>query len=139
MRQTKRFRGRLCKECIHNYFWKYTSITLLVGWCGWISLFIAPFFVVHNLVRYLICLPMPGVPEGAELPELSDQATARIWPHADELLYRLNRGQEVDAVAVEFAEKIGVTASRLLPRSCAQPFDDLNRKSYDRSRMWSYE
>lgn len=44
--------GDLCAGCVSNYFWKFTAVTALVGWCGVISFFMAPIFVVLNIVNF---------------------------------------------------------------------------------------
>jgi hypothetical protein len=45
--------GRLCKSCIHRTYWKYAAVNLSVGWLGYISLIVAPSFLVMNTYFYL--------------------------------------------------------------------------------------
>jgi hypothetical protein len=54
--------GQLCKSCIHQLFWNYTFFTLCFGWWGVISFCLTPFIVLHNVIRYVLCLGMPPVP-----------------------------------------------------------------------------
>ena len=53
MRFHKSIKGDLCKRCINKHFWPFTITTLLVGWLGALSLFIAPFYILNNIFRYL--------------------------------------------------------------------------------------
>jgi hypothetical protein len=55
--------GCFCKSCIHQYFWAHTLVTLCLGWCGFISSLLTPFVLLHNVLRYILCLGMPPVPE----------------------------------------------------------------------------
>jgi hypothetical protein len=50
--------GNLCKSCIHSHFWSMTTVSLLLGWWGVISFLLNPFFILNNLIRYLLCLGM---------------------------------------------------------------------------------
>jgi hypothetical protein len=52
----------MCKSCIHQHFWDYTLFTVCLGWWSIISFLLTPFIVLHNIIRYLFCLPMPPVP-----------------------------------------------------------------------------
>jgi len=58
MRFHKSIKANMCKSCIHKYFWQYTLTTLAIGWLGYISIFVAPVFIVMNICRYLPCLTM---------------------------------------------------------------------------------
>lgn len=46
-------KGRLCRKCINEFFWKYTLTTLAVGWLGTISFFVAPIYILMNIFNYL--------------------------------------------------------------------------------------
>lgn len=110
----KSVRGRLCKRCVHKYFWSFTPITLAVGWLGTISIIVAPIFVLNNVGRYLLCLTMPGVPDGAESLRLSDAARARIWPFGNEIAQRINSGQDLTTMATEMAAKTGASPTEIV-------------------------
>ena len=62
MRRMKTLNAVMCKACVHQNFWKMTSITLLVGWLGTISVIIAPFLVLANIFTYVTRLGMPAAP-----------------------------------------------------------------------------
>ncbi len=78
MRRSVTYCGEFCKPCVHKHFWKATGTTLAVGWLGRISLFVAPVFIVNNIVRYVAVLGMPG-PGSADKPS---KATAAAVPVA---------------------------------------------------------
>lgn len=59
MREYKQVGGNLCKNCINKTFWRFTLITLAVGWLGAISLIVAPFFIIGNIYYYLTSLSLP--------------------------------------------------------------------------------
>jgi hypothetical protein len=120
--------GDLCKPCVHKYFWKMTATNAFLGWWGVISFMVTPFFILNNVIRYLLCLAMPGVPAGARAPELTDQAIERISPHVDQLIQRLNSGEDFHRVAEEIGLRAAVTPGQvaiyvraLIAASEAQP------------------
>ena len=45
--------GNLCKSCINKYFWKYTPVTLVLGWWGVISFFATLFYIPNNIIQYI--------------------------------------------------------------------------------------
>jgi len=57
-RYSRSVKGRLCKKCINEYFWKYTLTTLAIGWFGAISVFVAPVFIGMNIFYYLRALKL---------------------------------------------------------------------------------
>ena len=75
LRRSTTVSGYLCKPCVHKHFWKTTGTTLAVGWMSRVSLFIAPVFVVNNVVRYVSVLGMPGV-GGADPASRTGKAAA---------------------------------------------------------------
>src|SRR5262245_38885810 len=83
VRFPKSIEGNLCKSCIHRHFWSMTGTTMFLGWWGTISFLVTPFFLLNNIGRYLFCLGMPAVEEGAKQPRLTDEAIERIQRHAD--------------------------------------------------------
>ena len=114
MRFSRSIEGNLCKNCIHKNFWKMTLTTLILGWWGMISLIVTPFFLLNNVIRYLMALPMPPVPEDACVPSLTDQEREKIAPHLDSLFQRLNEeGSDFLEVVEEFADRINVTPGQL--------------------------
>lgn len=59
-------KGNLCKKCIHSNFWKMTLTTLTVGWLGYISIVVAPVFIIGNLIRYVGAIGLPKAYTEAE-------------------------------------------------------------------------
>ncbi len=57
--------ARLCKRCVHKYFWTMTGVTFFWGWWGIVSLIVTLYYLVHNIVQYIGCLKMPPVPKDA--------------------------------------------------------------------------
>ncbi len=114
VRFPKTIEGHLCKSCIHKHFWGMTTTTLFLGWWGTISLFVTPFFLLNNIGRYLFCLGMPAVPEGATPPELTEEAVERIKPHASDMFSRLNAGDDFGEVTLLTAEKAGVSPGQVV-------------------------
>ena len=114
MRFSRSIEGNLCKSCIHQNFWKMTLTTLFLGWWGMISLIVTPFFLLNNVIRYLMALPMPPVPQDASIPTLTKQDREKITPHVDALIHRLNEDDsDFQEVAEEFADRIGVTPGQI--------------------------
>lgn len=59
-RQHKNIAGELCRSCIARVFWRFTLITLILGWWSVISFIITPFIILNNLWRYLSSLTLPN-------------------------------------------------------------------------------
>lgn len=113
MRFHKSMEGELCKGCIHKYFWEFTGITMLVGWFGTISLIITPFFLLNNFFRYLTCLTMPGVPEGAVPAELTEDAVNRLHPYTREIFDRIGQDEPFPRVIEDVGMRAGVTPGQV--------------------------
>jgi hypothetical protein len=71
--------GHLCKSCIHSHFWSMTLVSLLLGWWGVISFLLNPFFILNNLIRYLLCL---GMKPPSRTPARDETARAAPTPRA---------------------------------------------------------
>jgi hypothetical protein len=56
IRRNMHIEGKLCRNCIEDYFWKYTAIYLFLGWWGLISFFVTPFYILENLISYVSAL-----------------------------------------------------------------------------------
>lgn len=61
----RHIKGQLCRNCVNEQFAKTTLVTSFLGWWGMISFFLTPIFLLHNVVRYLFCLGLKPVDEGA--------------------------------------------------------------------------
>jgi hypothetical protein len=110
----KEIKGRMCKSCINKYFWEFTLINLTLGWWGTISLLITPFFILNNLIRYLGTLKLPSVPAGAVAPILTNDVIHRLEPYQDELLSRINEGENLEQIAKSVAPRAEITPGQAL-------------------------
>ena len=112
MRYSSRIEGNLCKACIHKHFWKFTLVNLTLGWWGTISLIVTPFFLLNNLARYMVCLFMPSS-HGATRPQLTPEAVSQLGPHTDEIIRRLNAGENVPALLGDISTRASVTPGQV--------------------------
>jgi hypothetical protein len=111
----KSYKGQLCKQCMHKYFWETSLAPLFLGPWGTISLVLWPIFLINNVVRYLGALPMPGVPADARVPQLDPATFERLLPRVDEAFARLNGGETLESVATNIAAATGgVTPGQVL-------------------------
>lgn len=114
MRSSRTVEGELCKTCINDVFWKFTLITLVLGWWGMISLIVTPLFLINNVGRFLgtIGMKAPGSTPAASRPtgSLTDDARARLTPFAVEIQARLDAGEPRDIICETVARKAGVSA-----------------------------
>jgi len=123
MRFGKEMKANLCKPCINKYFWEMTLITLAVGWLGMISLILAPIFIILNIVNFVPTIGMPtpdkvyqaSQSERANHPTLSltPDVVAKLQPHGDTILRRLEYGEQLDRIAMDIAPKLGVSARQV--------------------------
>lgn len=114
VRFSKSVKGELCKNCISEHFWPFTLVTICVGWLGFISLIITPFFVLNNVGRYLFALSLPAPRPGAKPPRLTDADIEKIQPFTDALIESLNAGKAIHEVTAAVAAKAGVTSGQVL-------------------------
>jgi hypothetical protein len=124
-RLSKSVKGELCRTCIDKHFWEFTLVTVLLGWCGFISLFVAPIFVVSNVLRFVgtrvgetgAALKKPAG-RGGDGPSshptltLTEQARRRLSPFEEEIRSRLCGGEAFEVVAGCVARKAGVSAAQ---------------------------
>lgn len=113
MRFSNTVDGRLCKSCVHRYFWQYTGITFILGWWGVISFIVTVFFLINNLVQYVASLGMEPVPFNAMQPSLDDAVLNRIEPYTDQIFERLNRGDDLQRVMEDVALQAQVTPGQV--------------------------
>jgi hypothetical protein len=114
MRFHRSLKGKVCKSCLHRKYWAMTGTTLGIGWLGMISIVVAPIFIIANTVYYLKSLGMPGVPPGARVPSLDQTAIARLNPLANEIIDRLNRGEEMVEIALDVSPRAKVTPGQVV-------------------------
>jgi len=115
IRFPKEIKGNLCKRCINQYFWKFTLTTVAVGWCGLISLIVAPIFIINNIVQFSRTTGMKVAepdPPPAPHPTLSLSAEniQQIDPFKPELESRLRSGENIDRVTMSVGPRAGVSA-----------------------------
>lgn len=110
----KGVKGNLCKRCTHKFFWKFTMTNVTLGWWGYISLLVTPFFVINNVVHYAKTIRQPKVPPDARVPMLTDDAVARLNPVAGELVSRINGGEPMENVARNLATRVGVSPGQVV-------------------------
>ena len=113
VRFPKSVSGYLCKSCIHKHFWSMTPTTLFLGWWGTISFFVTPFFLLNNIGRYVFCLGMPAVPDGAAVPRLTEADVDKINPHSAQLIEQLNSGEKIEVVLRSIANRADVTPGQV--------------------------
>jgi hypothetical protein len=53
VRFTNRVEGNLCANCSEYYFWRFTMITLFLGWWSFTSLFLTPIILSSNFWNYM--------------------------------------------------------------------------------------
>jgi len=58
--------GHICAECAENLFWKYTAITLWLGWWGLRTFFMPIILIPANIINYI---------RAGELRKSSDQVS----------------------------------------------------------------
>jgi hypothetical protein len=114
MRFHKRVQGNLCKRCHHKYFWKFTGTNLTLGWWGYISVLVTPFFVINNIARYAATIKLPKVPADAKKPVATQEIVSKLDRHTKELINRVNGGEQMETVAPDLARKAGVTPGEVV-------------------------
>ena len=112
MHFTSTLDGNLCKSCIHKHFWKFTLVNLTLGWWGLHSLILNPIFLLNNLVRYMLCLGMASS-RRAQRPQLTEEVVERLGPHTEEIIQRLNSGENGSALLDDFAARTGATPGQI--------------------------
>ena len=113
LRVSQRYKGYLCQRCNRKIFWKATLITACFGWWGLISLFVAPVYLLGNLVTYLRTRSLPQVPPDAGPPRYDDTVIAMVSPHIQTIPDRLTAGDDVADICRAIAPKAGITAGQL--------------------------
>jgi hypothetical protein len=110
----KRIGGMLCRTCAARYFRQYTLTTMFLGWWGFISLFATPVVLLINFVNYFRYRGMEPVPAGATMPQLTDDVVQRLQPLTQELIERLNRGEQIQALAADIGARAAATPGQVM-------------------------
>jgi hypothetical protein len=58
--------GNLCKHCIDKYFFRFTGVTMLLGWFGVISFFYSAFSIPSNIVNWTRSFGMRAPPDDVD-------------------------------------------------------------------------
>jgi hypothetical protein len=114
MRFSKKYRGHMCKRCVHKYFWQASTTTLFLGPWGTISLIMSPIFLIGNIVTYVGALGMPAVPDGAGVPTLDGGTFDRLMAYRDAIINRLNANEPLASVAASVAAAAGTTPGQVV-------------------------
>jgi hypothetical protein len=113
LRFQKEIKGEFCKNCIHEQFWIFTLVNVILGWWGIVSLIVTPFFILNNVIRYLCCLSMPAVKTTAPAPRLTDEVVHKLQPYVNEIIDRLNAKETLDQIALDLAPRTSVTPEQV--------------------------
>lgn len=113
-REEKIIEGNFCKSCIHKYFWKFSLITLFLGWWGILSFFATIAFLINNIVRYVMCLGMESVPLGVQVPQLTKKDIQKLHPMAKYILQHLYSGEDLETIIRSVSLEVGVTSGQVL-------------------------
>lgn len=114
VRFSKSIKGELCKNCINQFFWKYTLTNLFLGWWGVISLIMNPFLIINNVYRYLTSLSLEPVPAGAVPPVLTEEVVTKLQPLTDAILSRINAHEPMDLVMTNIGNQAGVAPAQVM-------------------------
>jgi hypothetical protein len=113
MRLSETTDANVCKPCLHGTFWKYTAINMTLGWWGVISFIVTPFFMINNVVYYLMNLGMESPAPNASSPQINQAVWDAIEPHTDYLIQRMSAGHDFRAVSEDVAMRAGVTPGQV--------------------------
>ena len=58
--------GQLCKHCIDKFFFRFTGVTMLLGWWGLLSFFFSCVAVPANVVSWAGSFGMPAPPDDVD-------------------------------------------------------------------------
>lgn len=105
--------GKLCKSCIHGYFWKMQGVNMFLGWWGYISLFVNAFFIVNNVCYYVPCLFMDSPSPGTVAEQLTERDVQAISIFTDEMVRRINNGETLETIAPDIGAKSGTSAGKV--------------------------
>ena len=75
--------GQLCKFCIDKYFFRFTAVTMTLGWWGIISFFHSLFAIPSNFINWIGSFGMVTPQDDVdELPRATHAAARSSWPSA---------------------------------------------------------
>jgi len=105
LRFHQKYEGFFCKSCTTKYFLKATLITLGVGWLGIISIFLAPCYIIGNIIHYI------GVMNDFKRGNRprKDASASKLLQMNEVIQNRLAEGKPIAVIAREIAPKAGVS------------------------------
>lgn len=107
--------GLMCRPCIDATYWRFTSVTAILGWWSITSLFLAPWYLITNTWQFFTTLGMKAPPVGANRPQVSAEGAQRLNEMQHEILADLERGRSRDKVGATYAERAGIPCSQAMP------------------------
>ena len=114
VRFSKTIKGNLCSSCVNYYFRTFTFNTFLLGWWGFISFFVTPFFIINNIFQYFKCSDLENVPKNSTIPQLTKEAISKIQPFSENIVNRLNASHHIYNIANDIAIQADVTPGQVV-------------------------
>jgi hypothetical protein len=111
-RFSKTYAGWFCKKCNRRLFWKSSAMTLAFGWFGVVSLFVAPSYLIANLVAFIGSRNMPPLPSNATRPTLDQATIESVLTYIDDIQERIVANVDASDIARELAPLVGITAGQ---------------------------
>lgn len=115
MFQHGHIKGYFCRDCASKWFWKWTPLTLLIGWPGYISVFAAPITALSNTVQFVHSRFLPK-PDPASAPPLIETADAdKLHASLPKILnhFQQRRGH-LHLTAQDLADEVGVRPAQMI-------------------------
>lgn len=82
-RNTKSYRGFLCRNCNVKYFLQGTWRTIVFGWWGHISMPLAAGFILNNIMEFIKSLKIPPIPPNTMRPVYDQQLIEKLAAYQD--------------------------------------------------------
>lgn len=111
----QRAAGHYCRDCASRQFWRWTPLTLLIGWPGYISVFAAPLVVLSNLFQFVQSRFLPK-PDASSCPPTIDAVDAeKLHAGLPKLVDHVERvSGDVHITASQLAAEIGVRPAQVI-------------------------
>lgn len=105
--------GQFCKSCIHAEFWRRTGITATVGWLGYISVFVAPVFILLNAYNYATAATLLAPAPNSRTADHDPAAMGRLAEIFEQFLPRFSAGESQEAVLRDLGLAARVTPGQV--------------------------
>lgn len=107
--------GHFCRDCASRYFWRWTPVTLLIGWPGYISIIAAPLVVVSNLFQFVQSRFLPKPDASCGPPVIDEVDAAKLHEAFPKLVTHIERVTgDVHLTASKLAAEIGVRPAQVV-------------------------